>query len=211
MSSMQQMCGAGSSARVQPDIKAFLLQGPERLSTPLHLQVSQASAAAREAVAAAGGSVTTVYYNKLGAPASLQLRMELLRSFSPDSTLAGAGRGAAGRQSLSPPSTTTNGVRSMCKEFGRSRYGFSERYCSGGSTCNRRPHDSTSITAITASHGKSSWLCWRRLWMSCCWRVGLNISLTAKSDLIMFLSPRAAGAAGPALLRQEVAAAGLLC
>ena len=42
-------------------------QGAGRLSAPLHLEVSQASAAARRAVEAAGGSVTTVYYNKLGA------------------------------------------------------------------------------------------------------------------------------------------------
>ena len=45
------------------------VQGAEKLTTPLHLEVSQASAAARAAVEAAGGSVTTVYYNKLGAPA----------------------------------------------------------------------------------------------------------------------------------------------
>ena len=42
-------------------------QGAERFNLPLNLQVSQASAAARAAVEAAGGSVTTVYYNKLGA------------------------------------------------------------------------------------------------------------------------------------------------
>jgi Ribosomal proteins 50S-L15, 50S-L18e, 60S-L27A len=50
-------------------ISAFLaVQGSQRLRAPVHLQVSQASAAARSAVEAAGGSVTTVYYNKLGAP-----------------------------------------------------------------------------------------------------------------------------------------------
>lgn len=42
------------------------VQGSEKLTTPLHLEVSQASARARAAVEAAGGSVTTVYYNKLG-------------------------------------------------------------------------------------------------------------------------------------------------
>jgi hypothetical protein len=43
------------------------VQGAERLRVPVHLQVSQASGAARAAVEAIGGSVTTVYYNKLGA------------------------------------------------------------------------------------------------------------------------------------------------
>lgn len=43
------------------------MQGKHRFSTVVHLQVSQTSAAAREAVEKAGGSVTTVYYNKLGA------------------------------------------------------------------------------------------------------------------------------------------------
>lgn len=43
------------------------VQGSQRLRARVHLQVSQASAAARSAVEAAGGSVTTVYYNKLGA------------------------------------------------------------------------------------------------------------------------------------------------
>jgi Ribosomal proteins 50S-L15, 50S-L18e, 60S-L27A len=47
---------------------SLALQGSQRLRAPVHLQVSQASAAARSAVEAAGGSVTTVYYNKLGAP-----------------------------------------------------------------------------------------------------------------------------------------------
>ena len=39
---------------------------------PRRPQVSQASAAAREAIERAGGSVTTVYYNKLGLRALLQ-------------------------------------------------------------------------------------------------------------------------------------------
>lgn len=37
-----------------------------RLKAPLHLQVQAATAGAREAVEAAGGSVETVYYNALG-------------------------------------------------------------------------------------------------------------------------------------------------
>lgn len=40
--------------------------GGRQLHTALHLQVSQATAQARAAVEACGGSVTTVYYNKLG-------------------------------------------------------------------------------------------------------------------------------------------------
>ena len=52
--------------RSRTQVHAF--QGAGRLSTPLHLEVSQASARARAAVEAAGGSVKTVYYNKLGAP-----------------------------------------------------------------------------------------------------------------------------------------------
>ena len=45
------------------------MQGSEKLKTAIHLQVSQASQAAREAVQRAGGSVTTVYYNPLGLKA----------------------------------------------------------------------------------------------------------------------------------------------
>ena len=39
---------------------------------PVNIQVSQASAAAREAIEKAGGTVTTVYYNKLGIRALLK-------------------------------------------------------------------------------------------------------------------------------------------
>ena len=47
------------------------MQGPcLDLQMPVHLQVSQASANARAKVTKAGGSVTTVYYNKLGEPTS---------------------------------------------------------------------------------------------------------------------------------------------
>jgi len=41
---------------------------------PLHLQVSAVSAPARAAIEAAGGSVTTVYYNRLGLRALLKVR-----------------------------------------------------------------------------------------------------------------------------------------
>ena len=43
-----------------------------RRDTPLHVQVVQCSATARKAIEATGGSVTTVYYNKLGLRALLK-------------------------------------------------------------------------------------------------------------------------------------------
>lgn len=49
-----------------------LANGAERFQTPLHLEVSQCSASAREAIEKAGGSVTTVYYNTLGLRALLK-------------------------------------------------------------------------------------------------------------------------------------------
>ena len=50
---------------------AMLVQGANTVQTPVHLQVSEASESARKAVQAAGGSVTTVYYNQLGLRALL--------------------------------------------------------------------------------------------------------------------------------------------
>lgn len=52
--------------------KHGLLQGSEALQSPVHLQVTEASQSARSAVQAAGGSVTTVYYNQLGLRALLK-------------------------------------------------------------------------------------------------------------------------------------------
>jgi hypothetical protein len=49
-------------------------QGAHKVDRPLHLQVSAASAPARAAVEAAGGSVTAVYYNRLGLRALLKVR-----------------------------------------------------------------------------------------------------------------------------------------
>ncbi len=49
-----------------------MLQGSASFRTPLNIQVSQVSAAAKEAVEKAGGTVTTVYYNKLGMRALLK-------------------------------------------------------------------------------------------------------------------------------------------
>ena len=48
------------------------LQGAVRLRTPVNIQVSQVSAAASDAVEKAGGTVTTVYYNRLGIKALLK-------------------------------------------------------------------------------------------------------------------------------------------
>jgi large subunit ribosomal protein L15 len=48
------------------------LQGADSFNKALHLEVSQASAAAAEAVRRVGGSVTTVYYNELGLRALLK-------------------------------------------------------------------------------------------------------------------------------------------
>lgn len=50
----------------------LLSTGAEGFKVPLHLEVSQASEAARKAIEAAGGSVTTVYYNTLGLRALLK-------------------------------------------------------------------------------------------------------------------------------------------
>ena len=50
----------------------MLVQGAATVQTPVHLQVSEASESARKAVKAAGGSVTTVYYNQLGLRALLK-------------------------------------------------------------------------------------------------------------------------------------------
>jgi hypothetical protein len=50
-----------------------LLQGNERVNVPLHLQVSSVSPAAQKLVEAAGGSVTRVYYTRLGLRALLKV------------------------------------------------------------------------------------------------------------------------------------------
>ena len=48
------------------------VQGAKALNQPVHIQVSQASHKAKAAIEAAGGSVTTVYYNPLGLRALLK-------------------------------------------------------------------------------------------------------------------------------------------
>ena len=47
-------------------------RGAAEFRTPVHLEVSQASATARAAIEKAGGSVTEVYYNRLGLRALLK-------------------------------------------------------------------------------------------------------------------------------------------
>ncbi|CAL8471237.1 g10779 [Coccomyxa elongata] len=59
------------SKKIDHGIK-LLGTGAEKFNKPLHLQVSQASASAVAAVERAGGSVTKVYYNKLGLRALLK-------------------------------------------------------------------------------------------------------------------------------------------
>lgn len=48
------------------------VQGASKLKQPVHLQVTEVSASARQAVEKSGGSVTTVYYNQLGLRALLK-------------------------------------------------------------------------------------------------------------------------------------------
>eukprot|EP00882_Tetradesmus_deserticola_P028118 GHRQ01031303.1.p2 GENE.GHRQ01031303.1~~GHRQ01031303.1.p2 ORF type:complete len:134 (+),score=58.34 GHRQ01031303.1:722-1123(+) len=50
----------------------LVAHGNERVDVPLHLQVSSASTAAQELLEAAGGSVTRVYYTRLGLTALLK-------------------------------------------------------------------------------------------------------------------------------------------
>lgn len=69
---MQDLRNSGAvSKRILWGIK-LLGRGAEKVDRPIHLQVSAVSAAARAAVEAAGGSVTTVYYNNLGLKALLK-------------------------------------------------------------------------------------------------------------------------------------------
>lgn len=65
------------------------LQGDEQLQVPLHLQVSSVSPAAQAAVEAAGGSITRVYYTKLGLRALLKVTLGLC-ALMVTVTLAGA-------------------------------------------------------------------------------------------------------------------------
>ena len=69
---MRELRASGAVAkRVLWGVK-LLARGGARVARPLHLQVSAVSDGARRAVEAAGGSVTTVYYNRLGLRALLK-------------------------------------------------------------------------------------------------------------------------------------------
>lgn len=57
--------------RIRDGVK-LLGQGADSFRTPVHLQVSQVSRSAKSVIEAAGGSVTTVYYNNLGLRALLR-------------------------------------------------------------------------------------------------------------------------------------------
>ena len=59
------------SRKIKDGIK-LLGTGSAEFTTPVKLQVSQASKSAREAIENCGGSITTVYYNKLGLRALLR-------------------------------------------------------------------------------------------------------------------------------------------
>ena len=49
-----------------------MAQGAEHLTTPITIEVSQASETAIKAIEAAGGSITSVYHNRLGLRAHLK-------------------------------------------------------------------------------------------------------------------------------------------
>eukprot|EP00882_Tetradesmus_deserticola_P026706 GHRQ01029486.1.p1 GENE.GHRQ01029486.1~~GHRQ01029486.1.p1 ORF type:complete len:159 (+),score=50.80 GHRQ01029486.1:680-1156(+) len=63
---------AAAAAELHPCVYIAAPQGDERVDVPLHLQVSSASTAAQELLEAAGGSVTRVYYTRLGLTALLK-------------------------------------------------------------------------------------------------------------------------------------------
>eukprot|EP00882_Tetradesmus_deserticola_P025472 GHRQ01027983.1.p1 GENE.GHRQ01027983.1~~GHRQ01027983.1.p1 ORF type:complete len:195 (+),score=45.42 GHRQ01027983.1:680-1264(+) len=65
---------AAAAAELHPCVYIAAPQGDERVDVPLHLQVSSASTAAQELLEAAGGSVTRVYYTRLGLTALLKVR-----------------------------------------------------------------------------------------------------------------------------------------
>jgi large subunit ribosomal protein L15 len=64
-------CGMVKSSRVKHGIK-LLGQGAQHLTAPLEIEVSQASESAIKAVEAAGGSITSVYHNRLALRALLK-------------------------------------------------------------------------------------------------------------------------------------------
>ncbi|KAL3159339.1 hypothetical protein ABBQ32_011291 [Trebouxia sp. C0010 RCD-2024] len=69
---MQALQEAGLLGKKVSSGVKLLGRGASTIQLPVHLQVSEASESARKAVQAAGGSVTTVYYNQLGLRALLK-------------------------------------------------------------------------------------------------------------------------------------------
>lgn len=61
-----------AGARANGATAGIKLLGKGKVTQPLHLEVSAASERARQAVEAAGGSVSTVYFNALGLRALLR-------------------------------------------------------------------------------------------------------------------------------------------
>lgn len=68
---MQTLREAGLIGKKVSSGVKLLGRGASKFQTPLHLQVSETSKSAQQAVEKAGGSVTTVYYNQLGLRALL--------------------------------------------------------------------------------------------------------------------------------------------
>eukprot|EP00475_Leptophrys_vorax_P021815 TRINITY_DN29642_c0_g2_i2.p1 TRINITY_DN29642_c0_g2~~TRINITY_DN29642_c0_g2_i2.p1 ORF type:complete len:154 (-),score=10.28 TRINITY_DN29642_c0_g2_i2:112-549(-) len=69
---MKTLKEAGLGGKAMRDGIKLLGRGMESLAMPLHFEVSRASSSVRDAVVAAGGSVTRVHYNKLGLRALLK-------------------------------------------------------------------------------------------------------------------------------------------
>lgn len=69
---MRDLRDSGAVRRRVGDGVKLLGRGSEAFNLPIHLQVSQVSQSAKEAIEKAGGSVKTVYYNPLGLRALLR-------------------------------------------------------------------------------------------------------------------------------------------
>ncbi|OQR95018.1 50S ribosomal protein L15 [Thraustotheca clavata] len=64
-------CGLLTTSRVKHGVK-LLANGKEHLTTPINIEISQASEGAIAAIEKAGGSIKSVYYNRLGLRALLK-------------------------------------------------------------------------------------------------------------------------------------------
>jgi len=68
---MKELRASGAVGKKIVDGIKLLGRGKEEVSVPMHIEVSQVSASAKRSIEKAGGSVTKVYYNKLGLRALL--------------------------------------------------------------------------------------------------------------------------------------------